>query len=56
MKRNVKEQSEAAQREYMPLLQHGRGQIVYSSFTPRTTWADMALLQQQELTAHFVSG
>ena len=49
-------QNEAAQRAYLPLLEHGRGQIVYSGFTPRTTWADMALLQQQELTAHFVSG
>jgi len=49
-------QQEAAQREYVPLLEHGRGQIVYSGFTPSETWASMALLQQKELTAHFVSG
>lgn len=49
-------QSEAAQKEYVPLLQPGRGQIVYSGFTPGTVWADMALLQQRELTTHFVAG
>jgi 3-hydroxyethyl bacteriochlorophyllide a dehydrogenase len=49
-------QTEAAQREYMPLLEHARGQIVYCGFTPGTAWADMGLLQQRELTAHFVSG
>lgn len=49
-------QTEAAHREYLPLLAHGRGQIVYCGFTPSSTWADMALLQQQELTTHFVSG
>ena len=49
-------QTEAAQREYLPLLERGRGQIVYCGFTPSPAWADMALLQQQELTAHFVSG
>ncbi len=49
-------QTIAAQAEYMPLLRHGAGQIVYSGFTPTDTWANMARLQQQELTAHFVSG
>ncbi len=49
-------QTEASQREYVPLLEHGRGQIVYCGFTPGTSWADMALLQQRELTAYFVSG
>ncbi len=49
-------QNEAAQREYVPLLERTKGQIVYSGFTPGTTWADMALLQQKEFTAHFVSG
>ena len=49
-------QSENAQRQYVPLLETGRGQIVYSGFTPGKTWADMGLLQQRELTTHFVSG
>jgi bacteriochlorophyllide a dehydrogenase len=49
-------QSEALQQEYLPLLQHGLGQIVYCGFSPEKTWADMALLQKAELTAHFVSG
>ena len=49
-------QTVAAQRQYVPLLEHGRGQIVYCGFTPDTAWADMALLQQRELTTHFVSG
>lgn len=49
-------QQERAQVEYMPLLEHGKGQIVYCGFTPGTVWADMAQLQQQEVTAHFVSG
>ncbi|MEZ4618846.1 MAG: zinc-binding dehydrogenase [Caldilineaceae bacterium] len=49
-------QTENAQREYVPLLARGTGQIVYCGFTPGTVWADMALLQQRELTTHFVSG
>lgn len=49
-------QTVEAQRQYLPLLEHGSGQIVYCGFTPGDTWANMALLQQQELTAHFVSG
>jgi threonine dehydrogenase-like Zn-dependent dehydrogenase len=49
-------QLETAQEEYVPLLEPGRGQIVYSGFTPKETWASMALLQKRELTAHFVSG
>ncbi|MDE0217691.1 MAG: zinc-binding dehydrogenase [Spirochaetaceae bacterium] len=49
-------QREEAQRQYTPLLARGEGQIVYCGFTPGTVWADMALLQQRELTAHFVSG
>jgi bacteriochlorophyllide a dehydrogenase len=49
-------QKEDAQKQYVPLLQHGQGQIVYCGFTPGVTWADMALLQQRELTAHFISG
>lgn len=49
-------QTEASQGEYMDLLPHGRGQVVYSGFTPGNTWANMAVLQQRELTCHFVSG
>jgi 2-desacetyl-2-hydroxyethyl bacteriochlorophyllide A dehydrogenase len=49
-------QTELSQREYVELLERGRGQIVYCGFTPGTVWADMGLLQQRELTTHFVSG
>ncbi|MBM3497932.1 MAG: zinc-binding dehydrogenase [Armatimonadetes bacterium] len=49
-------QQEAAQQEYSPLLEHGKGQIVYSGFTPAETWASMADLQKRELTTHYVSG
>ncbi len=49
-------QSETVQRAYMPLLEYARGQIVYSGFTPGTTWADMAELQKRELTTHYVAG
>jgi bacteriochlorophyllide a dehydrogenase len=49
-------QKEAAQREYTPLLERAKGQIVYCGFTSGTVWADMALLQQREFTTHFVSG
>ena len=36
----------------------GIGQIIFSGHTPdgQNTWADMAHLQKQELTVHFVSG
>lgn len=49
-------QTESSQREYVQLLEQGIGQIVYCGFTPGMVWADMGLLQQCELTAHFVSG
>ncbi len=49
-------QRQETQKQYMPLLQAGLGQIVYCGFTPNQTWADMALLQQHEITTHFVSG
>jgi len=49
-------QGEAAQKEYEGLLPQGSGQIVYCGFTPGTVWADMARLQQLELTAHFICG
>ena len=49
-------QTTSSQAEYLPILEYGRGQIVYSGFTPGTAWADMARLQQQELTTHFVQG
>lgn len=45
-----------AQLEFSPLLQHGAGQVVYSGFTTGTHWGDMARLQQDEFTVHFVSG
>ncbi len=49
-------QTEECQQEYIDLLEYARGQIVYSGFTPGNTWANMALLQQKELTTHFVAG
>jgi 2-desacetyl-2-hydroxyethyl bacteriochlorophyllide A dehydrogenase len=45
-----------AQMQYVPLVEHGRGQIVYCGFTPADTWADMGELQKRELTTHYVSG
>jgi 2-desacetyl-2-hydroxyethyl bacteriochlorophyllide A dehydrogenase len=45
-----------AQNLYLHLLPRGSGQIVYSGFTPGESFADMARLQQAEITAHFVSG
>lgn len=49
-------QTEKAQLGYIDLLERGSGQIVYSGFTPSQVWADMAILQQRELSTHFVSG
>lgn len=49
-------QSTSMQPRYLPLLENERGQIVYCGFTPGTCWADMALLQQRELTTHFIAG
>jgi 2-desacetyl-2-hydroxyethyl bacteriochlorophyllide A dehydrogenase len=49
-------QKQSAQEQYVPLLENGTGQIVYSGFTPGDTWADMGLLQKHELTTHYVSG
>ena len=48
-------QGEAVQQQYLPLLERG-SQIVYCGFTSGTTWADMGVLQQREVTTHFVSG
>jgi len=49
-------QTVEAQKQYVNLLENWTGQIVYSGFTPGTCWADMALLQQRQLTCHNVSG
>jgi 2-desacetyl-2-hydroxyethyl bacteriochlorophyllide A dehydrogenase len=48
--------TEDAQRQYVPLLEPARGQIVYSGFTPGNVWADMALLQKRELTTYYIAG
>lgn len=48
-------QQEAIQREYMPMLRPGAGQIVYCGHTTDKAWADMTLLQAQGLTCHYVS-
>jgi bacteriochlorophyllide a dehydrogenase len=49
-------QTPECQKQYMPLLEYGKGQIVYSGFTPTDTWASMADIQKQELTTHSVAG
>jgi 2-desacetyl-2-hydroxyethyl bacteriochlorophyllide A dehydrogenase len=49
-------QTKDSQKQYMDLLQPGRGQIVYTGFAPGDHWADMAALQESELTTHFVNG
>lgn len=49
-------QGEAAQARYMDLLPSRGGEIVYAGFSSGDTWANMAHLQQREVTAHFVSG
>jgi 3-hydroxyethyl bacteriochlorophyllide a dehydrogenase len=42
--------------QYLPLLEHGRGQIVYSGFSPGDTWSNMGRLHQAELTTHYIAG
>jgi threonine dehydrogenase-like Zn-dependent dehydrogenase len=49
-------QTPASQKEYIDLLEPCHGQIVYNGFTLGVQWADMGVLQQRELTTHFVSG
>jgi len=49
-------QTPNSQKQYVDLLEPASGQIVYNGFTPDDHWASMALLQQRELTTHFVSG
>jgi 2-desacetyl-2-hydroxyethyl bacteriochlorophyllide A dehydrogenase len=49
-------QTVAAQKQYLGLLEPRCGQIVYSGFTPGANWADMGLLQERELTTHFING
>jgi 3-hydroxyethyl bacteriochlorophyllide a dehydrogenase len=49
-------QTPDSQKQYMDLLEPGCGQIVYNGFAPGDHWANMALLQESELTTHFVNG
>ncbi len=51
-------QSDESLSLYVRELPRGTGEIVFSGYSPDgvTCWADMAVLQQLELTAHFVSG
>jgi len=42
--------------QYVPLMEHGRGQIVYSGFSPGDTWSNMGLLHRTEVTTHYISG
>jgi len=47
-------QTPASLKQYIDLVHRGTGQIVYNGFNPDARWADLSLLQQRELTAHFV--
>ncbi len=51
-------QNDEAFAAYIPALPPRGGQLVYSGHSPSgiTAWADMAVLQQRELSVHFVSG
>jgi threonine dehydrogenase-like Zn-dependent dehydrogenase len=51
-------QNEAAFASYINVLPRCTGQLVYSGHSPGgvTCWGDMAALQKQEITVHFVSG
>jgi threonine dehydrogenase-like Zn-dependent dehydrogenase len=51
-------QNKEAFNAYIGALAPRGAQLVYSGHSPDgcTTWADMAVLQQRELTVHFVSG
>ena len=49
-------QTVSSEREYVAFLENGVAQITYCGFTPGEAWADMALLQQKQLTTHYVSG
>ena len=51
-------QNDAAFASYIDVLPRSTGQLVYSGHSPGgiTSWGDMAALQKQEITVHFVSG
>ena len=41
----------------MSLLEQGKGQIVYSGFSPKEPpWASMTQLHKKELTTHYIQG
>ncbi|MDF2834366.1 MAG: L-idonate 5-dehydrogenase [Paenibacillus sp.] len=48
-------QQPGLEREYIPLLRPGEGQIVYCGHAIGGAWADMPQLQAHGLTCHFVS-
>ncbi|MFC5407498.1 zinc-dependent alcohol dehydrogenase [Cohnella soli] len=48
-------QQPALQREYVSLLQVGKGQVVYCGHSLDKAWADMPLMQEKGLTCHYVS-
>jgi len=48
-------QNEEVQKSYLPLLETGKGQIVYCGHSTDKAWADMTALQAHGLTCHFVS-
>jgi L-iditol 2-dehydrogenase len=49
-------QKPECQEAYLPLLEQGKGQIVYSGFSPEEPWASMTQLHKKELTTHYIQG
>ncbi|MDA0335166.1 MAG: zinc-binding dehydrogenase [bacterium] len=49
-------QQRSCQESYLPLLRQGKGQIVYSGFSPEEPWASMTALHKLELTTHYIQG
>jgi 2-desacetyl-2-hydroxyethyl bacteriochlorophyllide A dehydrogenase len=47
-------QKPECQEAYLPLLEQGKGQIVYSGFSPEEPWASMTQLHKKELTTHYI--
>lgn len=47
-------QTLASLKQYLGLVELGTGEIVYNGFNPDPRWADLSLLQQRQLTVHFV--
>jgi 2-desacetyl-2-hydroxyethyl bacteriochlorophyllide A dehydrogenase len=49
-------QDREVQMEYLPLLEPGRGQIVYCGYAAGNDWANLGEIQRRQLTTHSVWG